>query len=264
MMNRLQRLFVAVIIAAGVVALPNTPAQADPSSCAGVLVVVDATYAGGAVTVRCAEGIPQTGLDALTAVGFDYTFVPRIPGMVCQIDNRPNPCNNAPATAYWSYWQRDGQGPWRYATEGAGTSRPAAGSTEGWVFGAGDQPPDVAFTQTSDQTPTTTSPNQTPASAPPTDSSAATQEPPSVNHAVPSDDPPDTENRDASVSAAVTSQTDTQTDTQRNTTDEAPASSRFFDRFVEEPRQLVGLLLLVIGVVALITAQRNRPKQPPQ
>lgn len=260
MMKRLHRLFAATMVAASVVVLPSTPAQADLSSCAGVLVVVDASAAGGDMTVRCATGTPKTGLDALAAAGFDYTFVPRIPGMVCQIDNRPDPCNNAPANAYWSYWHRDTHGSWRYATEGAGTYRPAAGDTEGWVFGLGDHPPQVELTQTRDEPSSTTGDSTTPSTPPPADSNTPTENPPPKDMTEDSDDLPAATGSDEPVSAETASPADTQSDS----ADAAQSPARFIDQFVQDPRQLVGLLLVVIGVVALITAQRNRPKRPPQ
>ncbi|MEX2532868.1 MAG: hypothetical protein WD360_02760 [Nitriliruptoraceae bacterium] len=260
MIKRLHRLFAAVLVAAGVVVLPSTPAQADLSSCAGVLVVVDASAAGGDVTVRCAAGTPRTGLDALTAAGFDYTFVPRIPGMVCQIDNRPDPCNNAPANAYWSYWHRDAQGSWRYATEGAGTYRPAAGDTEGWVFGEGDQPPKMEITPTRDEPSSTTDDNKAPSATPPADTSTSTENPLKVDREEPSDDVTALEDSDYPASAEAASPANSDSDS----ADGAATTARFIDRFVEEPRQLVGLLLVVIGVVALISAQRSRSQRPPQ
>lgn len=119
----------------------TSPASARPLSCAGVWVVVDATALGGQVTTRCAPGEPATGLDALTAAGHGYAFVPRNPGMVCTLDGRPQPCNGAPADAYWSYWHAEPGGGWVYATRGAGTRTPVPGGAEGWRFGDGSTPP---------------------------------------------------------------------------------------------------------------------------
>jgi hypothetical protein len=115
------------------------PAAAD--GCDGVWVVVDARAAGGTLTTRCAPGDPSTGLEALARAGHASTFVPRIPGMVCTIDARPEPCNGAPADAYWSYWYAEAGGSWTYATTGAGTRDPAPGSVEGWRFGDGTASP---------------------------------------------------------------------------------------------------------------------------
>jgi hypothetical protein len=116
-----------------------TPAHAD-GRCDGVWVVVDATELGGPLTTRCAEGDPSSGLAALEAAGHRYTFVPRVPGMICTIDRRPDPCNGAPADAYWSYWHAEEGGSWTYASRGAGNRNPKPGTVEGWAFGSGGQP----------------------------------------------------------------------------------------------------------------------------
>jgi hypothetical protein len=117
---------------------PDGAVAAD--RCDGVRVVVDATAAGGPLTVRCADGDPRSGFAALEAVGHRYTFVPNIPGFVCTIDARPNPCNGAPADAYWSYWSASAGGSWVYNSRGAASRDPAPGEVEGWAFGAGAPP----------------------------------------------------------------------------------------------------------------------------
>lgn len=122
--------------------LPATPAAAD--TCDGVWVVVDARTLGGSITTRCAPGTPGSGLAALEAAGHRYSFVPRNPGMVCTIDARPDPCNGAPADAYWSYWHAPAGGSWNYSNFGAGNRTPPPGSVEGWRFGDGSAPPGVA------------------------------------------------------------------------------------------------------------------------
>ena len=253
MISRLRQLLMAVAVGAAVMVLPSTTAAADPANCDGVLVVIDGRAAGGELAVKCATGAPKTGLDALTAAGFSYTFVPRIPGMVCQIGGLPDPCNNAPANAYWAYWQRDPQGEWRYATEGAGTYRPTVGGSEGWVFGAGGSAPDVTFTPANTDT------------VPPASARQST--------AVASPVRPDTATGDADVTDVndqqladrnAASQAETFDGQASETVEQTTEPQGFLDRFREEPRQLVGLMLVIIGVVALITAQRNRTKRPDQ
>ena len=134
-------LTVALALLAGAAAATAVAGSAwAVDDCDGVVVVVDAGELGGPQTTRCAEGNPGSGLAALTAAGHDYSFVPRIPGMVCTIDARPDPCNGAPADAYWSYWHAEAGGSWSYSSRGAGERDPQPGSVEGWAFGAGDPP----------------------------------------------------------------------------------------------------------------------------
>ena len=115
-------------------------AAACTSTTKGVTVVVDFTKLGGKAKTACDPTDPKTGLAALTGAGFTYTFVPRFPGFVCTINQLPNPCNGAPATAYWSYWHAKPHGKWVYSSTGAGTYNPKPGSVEGWAFGAGKPP----------------------------------------------------------------------------------------------------------------------------
>lgn len=139
---RVVHLTAMVAVLASVLTLASpAPSPAAADTCDGVWVVVDARAAGGSLSTRCAPGSPATGLAALEKAGYDYAFVPRIPGMICTIDARPDPCNGAPASAYWSYWHAAAGGSWTYATVGAGARTPPSGSVEGWRFGDGSAPP---------------------------------------------------------------------------------------------------------------------------
>lgn len=129
-----------VVVAPVVLAGPAQAARCSGTS--GVSVVVDLKPFGKPLAVRCAPGDPASGLAALTGAGFTYGFVPRQPGFVCRINAKPDPCNGAPATAYWSYWHAVPGGTWTYSTKGAGTYDPRPGTVEGWAFGAG-KPPSV-------------------------------------------------------------------------------------------------------------------------
>ena len=135
-------LLLATVVPAVTGVGPVAPASA--AGCDGVWVVVDARGLGGSITTRCAPGTPGSGLAALEGAGHAYSFVPRNPGMVCTIDARPEPCNGAPADAYWSYWHAEAGGSWTYATRGAGNRTPPPGSVEGWRFGDGSAPPGSA------------------------------------------------------------------------------------------------------------------------
>jgi hypothetical protein len=131
----------ALLVAAAGLAVAAPAAEAAAcSGSSGVTVVVDFGSLGGGVQTGCAAGDPASGLAALSAAGHGYTFVPRQFGLVCQIDARPNPCNGAPTTAYWSYWHATRGGSWSYATAGAGGYNPQPGTVEGWAFGAGGRP----------------------------------------------------------------------------------------------------------------------------
>lgn len=137
---------------------------AAPTPCPGVAVVVDPGPLGGQVRVGCAPGDPASGRDALVQAGFaPVTDVPGHPGLVCQVAGLPDPCNGAPATAYWSYWQlQDGQ--WVYSRSGADYLDPAPGSTQGWAFGAGNPPRTVPASRTATP-PRTPSPGAQPPGA---------------------------------------------------------------------------------------------------
>ena len=132
------------VLAAGLVATGSAAAApAYAAACTGkkgVTVVVDFTRLGGKVKTACDPANPATGLAALTGAGFSYAFVPRQPGFVCTIDKQPNPCNRAPAKAYWSYWHAKPHGTWVYSKLGAGTYKPAPGTVQGWAFGASTAP----------------------------------------------------------------------------------------------------------------------------
>ncbi|MEV7603248.1 flagellar hook-length control protein FliK [Kitasatospora sp. NPDC089797] len=129
----------AALLGTGAVQAPAAHADACTGT-SGVTVVVDFTALGGDIETGCAPGTPTDGLAALTGAGFTYAFHPRFPGFVCQINVQPNPCNGAPASAYWSYWHAQHGGAWSYSSVGAGGYHPAAGDVEGWAFGAGAQP----------------------------------------------------------------------------------------------------------------------------
>ena len=131
--------------AAGASAVPASVRAAGGTACVGV--IVDARLLGGEVRTGCADGDPDSGFEALTRAGFSYAFVPRQPGLVCQVDGLPD-CARTGTTTYWSYWHRaKGSARWTYASTGAATFDPAPGSTEAWVWqdGGRREPPDIAL-----------------------------------------------------------------------------------------------------------------------
>jgi hypothetical protein len=153
MTGRVWRLLAAAVAASsvltvsGLAAAEAAPAPARPATAAvkycgprQVTVIVDFThFKHGRIRYGCARG-PKTGLRALRDAGFSYAFVPRQPGFICTINRLPNPCNGAPARAYWSYWHARAHGKWRYSSLGAGSYHPKSGQVEGWAFGSGKPP----------------------------------------------------------------------------------------------------------------------------
>ncbi|MBA2639424.1 MAG: terpene cyclase/mutase family protein, partial [Nocardioidaceae bacterium] len=127
----------------------------------GVTVVVDSQELGDGPLVRCAPGSqPRNGLAVLHDAGIEVEGVQRWgAAFVCRLEGRPAPteplplvgddgytesCVDTPPTgAYWSYWQADIGGEWRYSRLGADSSQVVPGSVEGWSFalnGAGAVP----------------------------------------------------------------------------------------------------------------------------
>jgi len=122
-------------------ALSAPAVHADPigvQDCAaqgGVYVAV--TAADGTAQGGCATK-PASGTDALQATGF--TITRDASGMICAINNYPNPC---PATFdghYWHYYQASADdavaGHWTFATAGSDDTKPQAGWVEGWCYSA--------------------------------------------------------------------------------------------------------------------------------
>ncbi|MGI5502554.1 hypothetical protein [Lentzea sp. CA-135723] len=136
----MKRFFLALALVAAF-----APVPAHAAGCDGVTVVVDYRGLGGGVQQGCAPGSPSSGIAALTAAGFGYTYAQRQQGFVCRINGKPgtdsDKCvNTPPATAYWSYWHAPAGGSWTYSNQGAATYVPARGTVQGWAFGAGEQP----------------------------------------------------------------------------------------------------------------------------
>lgn len=119
------------------------PAHADTcSGTSGTSVVVDF---GDKIETGCAEGTPESGVDALKAAGFELTFVSG-QGFICKINDFPadQACDKmAPATAFWGYFHADRGGKWAFSKTGADA---APAQVEGWSFGKGDAPKQAAPT----------------------------------------------------------------------------------------------------------------------
>ena len=148
----------------------------------GVTVIVDFGSLGGGIAEGCATGAPSTGLIALVKAGFPYVEVSTVPGFVCRIGGLPGPdkqnCSNTPpGNAYWAYFHATRGGDWVFSQMGAGSTKPAQGSVEGWAFQSSTAntrvPPSVAppaaVQPTAKPTPKPTpKPTTAPTPAPPT------------------------------------------------------------------------------------------------
>ncbi len=290
-----RRVAAACALALGtLLALPATPAAAwTEGPCpdrTGITVVVDFIGFHDQTIVRCAPAPVESGYDALTKVGVDWTPTQRFPGFLCRIEGLPadDPCvNTPPPDAYWGYWRAEYGGSWRYSTYGPGTTSPAPGPVEGWRFSTGDdQPPRVAPppppapaaapepTSSPSSTPaptstpaapppaaaptaapTTTSPTATPDSGDagePTDDAATTSSPTDAPQTPTTSEPsPDT------TSDAPTEPTTTPTDAASPLEDQAAASAPADD---DGPpvATLVGVALVALVGGGAVWADRRR------
>ncbi|MDX3662602.1 hypothetical protein PV646_35335 [Streptomyces sp. ID05-26A] len=250
----MKRLFLALALVA---AFAPVPAQA--AGCDGVTVVVDYRGLGGGVQQGCAPGSPASGIAALTAAGFGYTYASRQAGFVCRINGKPgtdaDKCVNAsPATAYWSYWHAPAGGSWVYSNQGAATFVPGRGTVEGWAFGAGEQPgiappaapaPPPPAQQPQPPAPPVQQPpaQQPPAvttTVPPTSSSAAA--PSSVESAPPS----------SAVSSSVAGETSTPAVAEKSQQVEEKSGSGWLWTL------LGALVIAALAVAGVLVARRRR------
>lgn len=218
------------------IATPRAFAASADGPCAGtngVTVVVDATNAGGDISVRCALGAQASGWEALQHAGHSIESVPQYPGTaVCKIDGRP--AAGYPTcwqTNFWSYFHAPNTATgaaWKFAGTGAATYKPAPGSVEGWKYTSvttqNDPPARGPVFATS--TPTTQSPPPPPpagSSPPPTIRVSA----PAANAAPTGSAPPNASGTPApagapgSAAPSATVSTDTS-----STTTSAPGTAR--------------------------------------
>lgn len=144
-LRRLLAVLVAGLLAAPLTAAAPAAAAGERAAaatsggtiCVGLL--VDATSVGGRRSTGCAK-VPagSNGIDVLEAAGHSVTTQDN-GGFVCAIDGVPaSGCSANDDSHYWAYWHRAaGAGSWTYSSEGAASYRPAAGSTDGWVYDNG-------------------------------------------------------------------------------------------------------------------------------
>lgn len=127
---------------AGVFTLAGS-AQAAPRH-VGVVV----RYADGNVSAGCAAA-GGSGLQVLEQHHAVTMGTQQYSGFVLKVDgvgtSRPDD------THYWSYWHSGGNGTWRYASSGASSYTPPAGTVEGWSYvdGQSQAPPPPSYTYSS-------------------------------------------------------------------------------------------------------------------
>lgn len=120
-----------VVSGTGAVAGPVTPAAAAPTHVAIVVAGV-----GTACVPAGASGLQMLTSAFTVEIGQSGPTA----GMVLKINGVGSYSVNPD---YWSYWHGSGSG-WAYSSVGPASYHPAAGSVEGWAFGAfkaGDRPP---------------------------------------------------------------------------------------------------------------------------
>lgn len=152
---------VATLTLGGALAMGTAANAHEPGSACepgeGVTVVVDFTDLGGQIEVGCATGDPKTGREALESAGFHP--VDSQPGMICAIDEQPNPCPTEFTGSFWSYWNATTDGDWTSYMVGADSSDPVQGSLEGWRYCDGTAGPTLTPTEASKLTAAAASPS---------------------------------------------------------------------------------------------------------
>ncbi len=122
---------VLTLLAATALAGAAVVAGASPASATARHVGVVVRYANGHVSAGCTT----VGGSGLQVLGRNHTVTmgtQQYSGFVLRIDgtgtSRPD------NTHYWSYWHSGGHGGWTYASSGAGSYTPRAGTVEGWSY----------------------------------------------------------------------------------------------------------------------------------
>ena len=125
MRSVLTLLATTALVAAAVVA------GASPASATARHVGIVVRYANGHVSAGCTT----VGGSGLQVLGRKHTVTmgtQQYSGFVLRIDgtgtSRPD------NTHYWSYWHSSGHGGWTYASSGAASYTPRAGTVEGWSY----------------------------------------------------------------------------------------------------------------------------------
>ena len=122
---------VLTLLASTVVAAAAVVAGASPASATARHIGVVVRYANGHVSAGCTT-VGGSGLQVLERKHTVTMGTQQYSGFVLKIDGTgtTRPDN----THYWSYWHSSGHGGWTYASSGAGSYTPKAGTVEGWSY----------------------------------------------------------------------------------------------------------------------------------
>jgi hypothetical protein len=161
-------LFMVAMLAVAVAAL--SPVRAQTSNRVGLVVL----HGDGTLITRCVEfSEPEiSGYGVLERSGLDVVaaFDPSAGAAVCAIDGQGcavDACLTCADPDYWSYWHLV-DGSWAYSPVGSSVHKVHHGDVEGWLWGAGEPPPVVAFDQICAPPPTDTPLPPTDTPVPPT------------------------------------------------------------------------------------------------
>ena len=135
--------------AATVLPAATTPIEGGDGACAPEQGVTVAVQFEKNTVVRCAEGDPTSGEEALTGAGFELQHDKA--GMVCSIAFQGNAypeegqdgwtCGDFEGQ-YWSYWTAEADAAeWTSSQVGAGEHDPAVGEAIGWRYADGTPQP---------------------------------------------------------------------------------------------------------------------------
>lgn len=135
------------------------PARGQGEGRAGIVVV----HGDGSVERHCVAFAEETasGYDLLLAAGVEViseqsamgATICSLEGEGCAFPREACFCQcQGRECVYWSYWQQDEGGVWRYSGAGASNARVRNGAVEGWVWGPGSvteapAPPAVTFAE---------------------------------------------------------------------------------------------------------------------
>jgi hypothetical protein len=122
---------VLTLLATTALAAAAVVAGASPASAAARHVGLVVRYANGHVSAGCTT-VGGSGLQVLERKHTVTMGTQQYSGFVLKIDgtgtSRPD------NTHYWSYWHSSGHGGWTYASSGAASYTPRAGTVEGWSY----------------------------------------------------------------------------------------------------------------------------------